>query len=132
MSWTTFTISTPRRTAFVDITEQAAEAAAASGREEGVLTLYCPHTTAGLMINENADPDVLHDLGLVYDRLVPPDPAFRHGEGNSDAHAKSSLVGVTLQVPLAGGRLALGTWQGIFFCEFDGPRERRVKVRVGP
>ncbi len=97
----------------------------------GMCFVFCQHTTAGLTINENADPDVVHDLLLELKRLVPwRNPGFLHGEGNSAAHLKSSLVGTDVAIPVEHGRLALGTWQGIYFCEFDGPRQRRVLVRL--
>lgn len=99
----------------------------------GICFVYCSHTTAGLTINENADPDVGTDLLYALDRLVPfRDPAYRHGEGNSAAHLKASLMGSSVAVPIVDGRLALGTWQGIFLCEFDGPRSRRVTVVIQP
>ncbi len=130
MDWTSIEVATPARQAFVDITAQVQRLLEGSEVEEGLLTLFCTHTTAGLMINENADPHVLTDLELTLSTLVPPRDDYRHAEGNSDAHAKSALVGATLQVPLVRGRLHLGRWQGIFLCEFDGPRRRRVLGRV--
>jgi secondary thiamine-phosphate synthase enzyme len=97
------------------------------GLRDGLLTVYVPHTTAGVTINENADPDVVHDLLAGLDAAVPLRQGFyRHGEGNSAAHIKSSLVGCSARVPVIDGRMALGTWQSVFFCEFDGPRTRRV------
>ena len=97
----------------------------------GACLLFCMHTTAGLTINENADPDVVHDMLAELDRLVPcHNPAFRHAEGNSAAHVKSSLMGSNLTVPVENGQLLLGTWQGIYFCEFDGPRNRHVSIRL--
>jgi len=99
----------------------------------GVCHVFCTHTTAGLTINENADPDVVHDLLLELERLVPwRNPAFRHAEGNSAAHVKASLMGAALAVPVADGRLALGVWQGLYLCEFDGPRTRTVLVQLTP
>ncbi|MBT3289352.1 MAG: YjbQ family protein [Victivallales bacterium] len=96
----------------------------------GMCFLFCQHTTAGLTINENADPDVVHDMLLELDRLVPwQNPAFKHDEGNSAAHVKATLVGADLAIPVHDGRLSLGVWQGIYFCEFDGPRQRRVLLR---
>ena len=93
--------------------------------------VFCPHTTAAITINENADPDVVHDILLALDEAVPrSDPRFRHAEGNSDAHIKASLVGSSLSVFVSGGHLVLGTWQGIYFCEFDGPRSRKVIVKT--
>ncbi|HIQ02448.1 MAG TPA: YjbQ family protein [Anaerolineales bacterium] len=113
-----------------DITPQVQAAVEASGIAEGVCYLFCPHTTAGLTLNENWDPSVRHDLGLVFDNLVPHRPDFRHREGNSPAHAKTSLVGSSLTLFVSGGRLVLGSWQGVFLAEFDGPRRRRVLVKV--
>jgi secondary thiamine-phosphate synthase enzyme len=100
----------------------------ALGLRDGVVTVFAPHTTAGLTINEHADPDVAADLAAALDRMVPWDAGYEHAEGNAAAHVKASLVGSSVRVLVAGGRLRLGTWQGIFFCEFDGPREREVWV----
>ena len=125
-----FEISTSRREQFVDITRQVAEAVAASGVDDGVAVVYCPHTTAGITINENADPDVVTDLLAGLERLAPRNAGWRHAEGNSDGHVKASLLGSSATVPLIGGRLALGTWQAIYLGEFDGPRHRRVSVTV--
>jgi secondary thiamine-phosphate synthase enzyme len=127
-----FELQTPGRAAFVDVTAQVAAAARASGVPEGVVVVSDPHTTAGITINENADPSVRADLLMALDRLVPATLPFTHAEGNADAHVKASLMGGSVQVPLAGGRLKLGTWQGVYFCEFDGPRRRRVDVVVLP
>jgi secondary thiamine-phosphate synthase enzyme len=100
---------------------------------EGAVLVHCKHTTAGITINENADRDVVHDLLAELERLVPwRNPAHRHGEGNSSAHLKASLVGSSVTVPVTRGQMDLGTWQAIFFCEFDGPRSRRVAVRLLP
>ena len=125
-----FEVKTGSRECLVDITSRVQQAVAASGLENGVCTVYVPHTTAGVTINENADPDVCRDLLAFLGELVPRDWRFRHGEGNSDAHVKASLLGASAQVLVEGGRLTLGTWQGIFFAEFDGPRIRRVQVIV--
>lgn len=119
-------VSTSRRTEFVPITRQVAGFVEQRGWRDGVLTLFVPHTTAGVTINENADPDVARDMEWFSGELVPQSRSFRHGEGNSDAHIKASLYGNSLQVIVRDGRLWLGTWQGIYFCEFDGPRERRL------
>jgi len=97
---------------------------------EGVCYVYVPHTTAAVMINEHADPDVAKDVEGVFDRLVPRSGPYRHSEGNTDSHAKAILVGASQVVFVEGGKLALGRWQGVFFCEFDGPRERRIVVKV--
>jgi secondary thiamine-phosphate synthase enzyme len=99
-----------------------------SGIREGLCLLFVPHTTAAITINENADPDVVRDLLVTLERLVPRHGDYRHGEGNSDAHLKASLMGFSCQIPVSGGRLALGTWQGIYFCEFDGPRRRQLCI----
>ena len=120
-----------QRTEFVDITDQVARLAAGSGARDGVAVVYTPHTTAAVTINENADPSVMADMAHALDKIAPwSDPTYTHSEGNSAAHVKSSLVGCSVMVPFAGGRLSLGTWQGIFFCEFDGPRSRKVLVQI--
>ena len=125
------TISTHRRSEFLEITSQVQAAVRTAGLGDGTATVFVPHTTAGVTINERADPDVARDMIQVFDRLVPwDDPAYRHGEGNTAAHVKASLVGSSARVIVAGGRLQLGTWQGIFLCEFDGPRTREVWVQV--
>jgi len=107
-------------------------AVADSGVYEGVCHMFVPHTTAGIIINESADHNVALDIETTFERLAPPDPSYKHAEGNSDAHVKSALVGVALTVPIEDGVLALGGWQGIFFCEFDGPRPRKVRLRIVP
>ncbi len=126
----TIDVRTPIRVCFVDITTQVAAALAAEGRADGAVLVYVPHTTAGVTINENADPSVRADLEMTLDHLVSLRLPFTHAEGNSDAHAKASLMGSSVLVPLQGGRLQLGTWQGIFLAEFDGPRRRKVQVSV--
>jgi secondary thiamine-phosphate synthase enzyme len=113
-----------------DVTTQVADAVRRSGVEEGVCHLFSPHTTAGLVINENADPDVGRDLLEKLEALVPSDATYHHYEGNAHAHIKSSLMGQSAAVPVAGGRLALGRWQAVFLAEFDGPRQREVLVTV--
>jgi len=127
-----FSISTGARDAMLDITGQVRRAVEESGISEGLCLVYCPHTTAGITINENADPDVPRDLLAALDRAVPWQAGYRHAEGNSAAHVKSSLVGCAAQVIVSGGRLVLGTWQSVFFCEFDGPRRRSFHVEVVP
>lgn len=112
------------------ITAQVQEAVSASGITDGICVVWCPHTTAGITINENADPDVTHDLLLGLDKAFPNRPEFQHFEGNSSAHLKSSCVGCNQTIFVENGRLHLGTWQGIWFCEFDGPRTRRFEVKV--
>ncbi|HEY0035966.1 MAG TPA: secondary thiamine-phosphate synthase enzyme YjbQ [Longimicrobium sp.] len=124
-------IRTHRRGEMLDITGRVREIVTRSGMDEGVVVLQSLHTTAALTINENADPDVVHDLLGKLERLVPKDEAFyRHDEGNSDSHLKTSFFGPSLTVIVSGGQPVLGTWQGIWFCEFDGPRERRVAVQL--
>jgi secondary thiamine-phosphate synthase enzyme len=131
MNTTEFQVRTSSRDQFVDVTARVQEAVSQAGIRDGAVTVYVPHTTAGVTINENADPDVIHDVLGALDQAVPWRAGFyRHGEGNSAAHVKSSLVGCTTTVPVVGGRMTLGTWQSIFFCEFDGPRTRRVLVTV--
>ena len=126
----TLTVKTDRRTQLLDVSAQVQKAVAASGVASGVCYLYVPHTTAGITINECADPDVARDVEGALDRLVPKTGPYRHSEGNSDSHIKSILVGCSQIVPVEAGKLALGRWQGIFFCEFDGPRERKLQVKV--
>jgi len=127
----TLDVRTRSRDEMVDITDDVADAIGVSGVDSGVVTVYVPHTTAGVTINENADPSVVSDMLAALDVAVPWRQGFyRHGEGNSAAHVKSSMVGCSAQVLIEGGRLVLGTWQGIYFCEFDGPRSRRVIVAV--
>ena len=123
-------ISTGGRQTFHDITAEVQAIIGRSGVQDGVCFVFCPHTTAGLTLNENWDPDVQHDIGLGLDAISPQRPEYRHGEGNSPAHLKSSLVGASQCVLIAGGKLVLGTWQGIYLAEFDGPRRRKVLVKV--
>ena len=113
-----------------DITAQVSDAVRRSGVEEGICHLFVTHTTAGLVINENADPDVMRDLLEKLEALAPSGAPYHHLEGNAHAHIKSSLVGQSAAAPVAGGRLALGRWQAVFFAEFDGPREREVLLQV--
>ena len=126
----TLRVKTDRRTHLVDVTREVERAVAATGVASGVCHVYVPHTTAAVMINEHADPDVATDLEGVFDRLVPHKGPYRHSEGNSDSHAKAVMVGASQMIFVEGGKLALGTWQGVFFCEFDGPRERKMWVKV--
>jgi secondary thiamine-phosphate synthase enzyme len=127
---TAIEVRTARREELVDVTRRVAEAVASSGLAEGIVHVWCPHTTAAVTVNEAADPSVAGDIVAGLGRMVPRDAGWQHAEGNSDAHLKASLVGASVSVPISGGRLALGTWQGVFFCEFDGPRTRRIEVRV--
>lgn len=115
---------------FYNITSKVREAIAKSGIENGICIVYCPHTTAGITINENADPDVVHDLLIGLDKAFPDRREFLHAEGNSTAHLKASCVGSGQTIIVDEGRLVLGTWQGIYFCEFDGPRNRKFYVKT--
>ena len=124
------TVKTRAQTELVDITAEVEKRVAESGARQGLCLVYVPHTTAGVTINENADPSVRIDLLMVLNQIVPWRADYRHLEGNSPAHVKSTLVGSSQTIAIAGGRLVLGTWQGIFFCEFDGPRIRKVHVRI--
>ena len=123
-----FSARTGRRTQFVDITGEVQKAASGLGVEDGTVTVFVPHTTAGITINENADPDVTADMEMALERMVPWSAGYAHGEGNAAAHVKASLMGSSVRVIDSGGRLQLGTWQGIYLCEFDGPRQREVWV----
>ncbi len=126
-----FRVNTKNRNEMVDISRQVGSIVAESGISEGDAIVYCPHTTAAITINENADPTVPRDVLLTLAELIPhSNPGYRHSEGNSDSHAKSSLVGCSEQVLIKDGSLVLGTWQAVYFCEFDGPRSRRVFVQV--
>ncbi|MBN1979794.1 MAG: YjbQ family protein [Anaerolineae bacterium] len=123
-------VSTHDRQAFQDITSEVQALVARSDVKEGVCFLFCPHTTAGLTLNENWDPDVRHDMSIGLDAISPQRREYQHGEGNSPAHLKSSLTGASLCVLISGGKLVLGTWQGIYLAEFDGPRRRKVLVKL--
>lgn len=125
-----FTIKTHQRCEMVDITERVAAVVARTGISEGVCHVFVPHTTAAVTINENADPTVCADIILALERLAPRNLPYAHTEGNSDAHVKAAVIGSSRAVIVSGGRLKLGRWQGIFFCEFDGPRQREVWVEV--
>ena len=130
MSWLSFEVRTARRSQLVDITGNVAEAVQRSGVREGTCTVFIPHTTAGVTINEGADPDVANDIASHFAELVPKEAAFEHAEGNSDSHIKTVLSGPSCIAPVRDGKLALGQWQAIFLCEWDGPRTRRVEVAV--
>jgi len=126
-----FGVRSRSREQMIDITGEINSLIGQSGIREGVVLVYCPHTTAGITINENADPDVVSDILLTLSKLVPLNMSgYRHSEGNSDAHIKSSIVGCSEQILVKGGSAELGTWQGVYFCEFDGPRSRRVFVQI--
>ena len=128
----TLAVASRQRSQMIEITSEVQAALGKSGVQEGLAVVYCPHTTAGLTINEDADPTVRVDILGMLDRLVPWQAGYAHAEGNSAAHIKSSLMGSSVMVPVEKGHLVLGTWQGIFFCEFDGPRSRRVMVQIVP
>lgn len=126
----TLTVSTRQRNQMIDVTDQVQRVVREAKLESGYVICYVPHTTAGITIQENADPDVVHDVLWKLAQLVPKDEgAFRHGEGNSDSHIKASLMGSSVMVLVEAGQLVFGTWQGIYLCEFDGPRQRRLLVR---
>jgi secondary thiamine-phosphate synthase enzyme len=126
-----FSVSTKDRTQMIDITSQVRSAVSETQIKDGDVIVYCPHTTAAITINENADPDVPYDITLMLNELIPHrHSGYRHCEGNSDAHVKSSLIGCSEQIMIKNGSLHLGTWQGVFFCEFDGPRSRKVVLQV--
>lgn len=126
------TVRTRQHTEFVNIADEVQRVIDASGVQDGVVHIYVPHTTAGITINENADPDVVADIETVLNRLVPWKGNYAHSEGNAAAHVKASLMGSSVSVFIRAGRLALGTWQSVYFCEFDGPRTRKVWVRILP
>ena len=128
----TLSVKTDRRTQLVDVTAQVQRVVASSGVASGTCHLYVPHTTAAITINECADPDVARDVEGALDRLIPVTGPYRHSEGNSDSHVKAILVGTSQIVFIERGKLTLGRWQGIFFCEFDGPRDRKLNVKVVP
>jgi secondary thiamine-phosphate synthase enzyme len=123
-------IKTSKRTQFVDITREVEHLVRDSGVGNGVCYVYVPHTTAGVVINEHADPDVARDVEGIFDRLIPHQGPYRHAEGNTDSHMKAIITGTGQTVFVENGKLALGTWQGIFLCEFDGPRQRSVYVKI--
>ncbi|MBT9172229.1 MAG: hypothetical protein DDT21_00610 [Syntrophomonadaceae bacterium] len=126
-----FSVRTAGRSQLINITGQVREAIRQSGVRDGLVTVYCPHTTAGITVNEGADPDVAGDFLRYLDNLCPWEhPLYRHSEGNTAAHLKASIVGTAQAIPVVEGDLALGTWQAVFFCEFDGPRERMILVKT--
>jgi secondary thiamine-phosphate synthase enzyme len=128
---TEFTVRTSQHAQFVEITGEVQRVVTETGIQDGICTVFVPHTTAGITINENADPDVVTDMLYALDKAVPwRDPHYRHGEGNTAAHVKSSMMGHSVDVLVRAGKLQFGMWQGIYLCEFDGPRARRVWVTV--
>ncbi|HHN45907.1 MAG TPA: YjbQ family protein [Planctomycetes bacterium] len=127
---TEITVKTHARTDFVDITSEVADAIRKSGVTEGFCTVYVPHTTAGVTINENADPSVRQDIANALDELIPWNGRYSHSEGNSAAHVKATLTGFSVAIPIRNGHPALGTWQGVYFCEYDGPRTRKCVIGV--
>lgn len=132
MGWTSFSVQTRRRAQLVDVTDRVADAVEKSRVGDGVCHVFVPHTTAGVTINEGADPDVARDLEKHLGALVPKEAGFEHAEGNADSHIKTALVGPSCTAPVRAGKLALGTWQAIFLCEWDGPRTRKVEVAIVP
>jgi secondary thiamine-phosphate synthase enzyme len=126
----TFKVRTSAQTEFIDVTRSVQEAVKKTGVEDGICIIFIPHTTAAVTINENADPNVVQDIIMELNKIVPFQDPYRHMEGNSPSHIKASLAGCSQVVFVESGKLVLGTWQGIFFCEFDGPRDRKVHVKV--
>ncbi|MDN5365045.1 MAG: hypothetical protein PWP44_248 [Thermacetogenium sp.] len=125
-----FPIRTTKRVEMVEITSTINNICKERGVDEGLCCIFVPHTTCGIMVNEHADPSVVHDIAGTLEKLIPFEADYRHTEGNSAAHIKAALTGVSLTIPVSGGRLLLGTWQGVFLCEFDGPRQRRVCLKI--
>jgi len=123
-------VASKDRCQFIDITSEVQKAVRAAGVTQGLCTVFVPHTTAGVTINENADPSVVRDMLMELEKIVPFNDSYAHREGNSAAHIKASLMGSTVQLVVDGGSVSLGSWQGIYFCEFDGPRRRSVQVQV--
>jgi secondary thiamine-phosphate synthase enzyme len=123
-------IDTIKREEFKDITNEIDEIVKNSGIDEGIANVFVQHTTAGITINENADPDVVRDMLSTFDKIVPFEDNYKHYEGNSHAHIKASMLGSSVSIPIEQGKMTLGTWQGIYFCEFDGPRNRKVVVSI--
>lgn len=130
MKTVSFGVKTSQHTQMTEITEEVRRIVAESGVKDGICTVFIPHTTAAVTINENADPDVVRDFTMELNKIVPWEDGYHHAEGNSAAHLKSSMTGFSQQIIIEDGRLVLGTWQGIYFCEFDGPRHRKVYVKI--
>ena len=126
----TLNVNTSQHTQMVDITAKVQKAVTESGVRDGICTVFIPHTTAAVTINENSDPDVVRDFTMEINKIVPWEDGYHHYEGNSAAHLKSSMIGFSEQVIIDNGRLVLGTWQAVYFCEFDGPRNRKVFVKI--
>lgn len=126
----TIEVKTHTKEEFVDITAKVIKEIYSSGINNGICSVYVPHTTAGVTINENADPSVKEDILMALRKTIPDTLPFRHSEGNSPGHVKACLLGCSVNIPIEKGQLSLGTWQGIFFCEFDGPRNRRVFIKI--
>lgn len=122
-------VKTSRKTEFIDITGRVQDALASSGVQTGICIVFSPHTTAGVTINEGADPSVKHDILMILNQMVPDKARYQHMEGNSPAHIKTTLTGSSVHIPVEDGKLLLGTWQAIFFCEYDGPRTRKVHTQ---
>ena len=123
-------VNSGERCQFIDITSEVQKVVRASGVSQGICTVFVPHTTAGVTVNENADPSVVGDMLMEMEKIVPFNDGYTHREGNSAAHIKASLIGPSIQLIVDAGTLSLGTWQGIYFCEFDGPRSRSLQVQV--
>jgi secondary thiamine-phosphate synthase enzyme len=130
MGFYSINIKTERRTQFKDITDEIARIIKKDAIENGMVLVYCPHTTAGLTINENADPHVQGDMLRELNKIVPFEDDYDHGEGNSAAHIKATMTGLSVTIPVRKGYMVLGTWQGIYFCEYDGPRSRKVHIQT--
>ena len=128
----TIAVQTSQHTQLKKITDEVEKIVEESGCQSGVCYVYVPHTTAGVIVNEGDDPDVARDIGATLDRLVPTAGSYRHAEGNADSHIKAAMAGTTATIFIADGKLELGRWQGIFFCEFDGPRRRELRVKIVP
>jgi len=126
----TLSVSTSQRVDFVDISVRVREEVTSSGVKDGIVTVYVPHTTCGVTINESADPDVAADIKMQLTKLAPRDAGYSHFEGNADSHIKTSLIGSSEQLFIENGNLVIGTWQGIFLCDFDGPRTRKVYLKI--
>ena len=126
----TLQVKTDAAKQIIDVTEEVARHVDESGVVEGLAHIFVPHTTAGVTVNENADPDVKRDILMALDKLIPDDPAFRHAEGNSAAHLQTLVTGSSLTLMISGGRLELGSWGGVYFCEYDGPRRRRLLLTL--